>query len=99
MVETNHANCVEAGVVGLVQLLVEHTEICRLLPESTVRRCGHERKRLGVQLHAEGGPQLLLDANLGQHVSRVGERDARVWDEWRGDRAGLAEKYRCAEEG
>src|SRR5216684_3523965 len=92
MVETNHPNFFEAGAVGFVQLLVEHAEVCRFLFEGVVRRRGHERERLRLPIHAESGPQLLLDADLGQHVSRLGERPVRVRHERRGDWAGLAEK-------
>ncbi len=35
--KTNHANGVETGAMGIVQLLVEHAEVCRLLFKGDVR--------------------------------------------------------------
>ena len=69
------------------------------LLESAVRRCGYERERFRLRLSAEDRPQLLLDADLGQHVSRLGEGPVRVRHERCDDWPGLTKKYRGAEEG
>ena len=91
--EADHTHSLEAGAVGLFQLLVEYPEVCRVVHEGAVWRCSHKRKRLGIPLHAEGGPQLFLDPDLGQHVSRLGEGHVRVRHERRRHWAGLAEKH------
>ena len=65
---------VEARGVGLVQLLVEHAQVRRLLPQGDVRRRGDEGERLGLPLPAEDRPQLLLDRDLGQHVHAARSR-------------------------
>ena len=98
LVEANHANRLETSAVGFVQLLLEHAEVCRLLLEGPVRGRGHERKRFCIPLHAEGGSQLFLDSDLGQHVPRLSQGNACLRHERRRYRAGLAEKYRCAQE-
>ncbi len=97
--EAHHADLGEAVGMGLFQLLVEHAQVRRLLPEGDVRRRRHRGERLGLPLSAEGGPQLLLDPALGQHVQGQGQGDVRLRHERRGHRSGLAEEHRGAEEG
>src|SRR5882757_9661012 len=85
--------------MGFLQLLVQYAEICRLLFEGRVRRCGNERKRLCLSLHAEGRSQLFMDSDLGQHAERIRERDFRFWDERRCHWSRLAKEYRSIKEG
>ena len=84
--------------VGFVQLLVEYAEIRRFLSQSAVRRRGEKGKRLGVSLPAESGSRLFLDPHLGRHVSRKGQRNARVRHERRLHRSRFAKKYRRSQE-
>ena len=91
---SHHAHGFQAGRMGVVQLLVEHAALRRLLPESHVWRRGHQGKRLRIPLHAEGGSQLLLDRALGPDVPRLRERIVCVRYERRGYRSRFAEEYR-----
>jgi len=68
--EADHAHFVQARAWDSFNYWVEHAEVRRLLLKDNVRRCGDQRERLRLQLHAEGRSQLFLDADLGQHVSR-----------------------------
>jgi hypothetical protein len=83
--------------MGLVQLLVEHAEVRRFLPESDVRRRRQEGKRLGIRLPAENRSRIFLD---------------HIWDDMYGQVKGLlafgmngvhrsqfAQEYRRAQEG
>src|SRR5207302_1292434 len=91
--ETHYADTLEARAVGFVQLLWQHPEIRGQLSESSFWGRGHETKRLGVRLSAEGGSQLFLGADVGQHVQRDCERHAGRWDERSSDRSRLQEKH------
>ncbi len=51
--EADYADDLQARSVGLFQLLVEHAEVRRVVPESDVRQRGNEGKRLCVPLPAE----------------------------------------------
>ena len=46
-VEAHHADRLEARGVGLVQLLVEHAEVRRVVPQGDVRRRRHARRTTG----------------------------------------------------
>ena len=69
--------------MGLVQLLVEHAEVRRVVPQGDVRRRRHEGKRLGVPLPAQDRPQVLLGRDLGRHVPRQRQRHVRLRHERR----------------
>ena len=71
--EAHDADVVEAARVGFVQLLVEHAEVRRVVPEGDVRRRRDEGERLGVPLPAQDRSQLLVDRDLGRHVRRQGQ--------------------------
>ena len=81
--EAHDADAVEARRVGLVQLLVEHAEVRRLVPESAVRRRRDEGQRLGLPLPAEDRSQVLVDRDLGRHVRRQRQRPVRLRHERR----------------
>ena len=95
----HHSQAVQAQGVGFVQLLVEHAQVRRVVPEGDVRRRRHQGERLGLQLSPQGGPALFLRRNLGRHVQRQGQGPVRLRHERRDDRPRLAEEYRCLEEG
>ena len=72
--EAHYATAVQARSVGLVQLLVEHAKICRLIPQGDVRTSSYQRKRLGLPLSAEDRPQLFLGEHLERHVRGQDQR-------------------------
>ena len=96
--EAHHAERLQTGRMGFVQLLVEHAEVRGVASEGHVRRRGQERKRLGLRLPAESRSRIFLDAHLGRHVPRQGQRPARLRHERRRHRSEFAEEHRCAEE-
>src|SRR5262249_29867827 len=91
--ETYHAQTVQAGTLGFLQLLEQHAEIRSELPESAVWRCGDQADGLCLRLSAKSGPQLLVGLSLGQHVQRHRQRTFCLWHERRSDWTGLQEKH------
>ena len=90
---------VQARPVGVVQLLVEHAEVRRLVAQGDVRRCREEGERLGLPLSAQDRPQIFLGRDLGRHVPRHRQGPAGLRHERRGHRPEFAEEHRRAEEG
>ena len=68
------ADLVQAARMGFVQLLVEHAEVRRLVPQGDVRRRREERERLGVSLSAEDRSQVLVDRDLGRACTAAASR-------------------------
>jgi len=89
----DYTDSCEARSLGLVQLLLEYSEVCGLASESDVWSGGNEGKRFRVSLSAEGRPQLFLGKHLERHVRRQSERHVRLRHERRNDRPGFTEKY------
>ena len=91
--EAHHADAGQARSLGFVQLLVEHAQVRRLVPESDVWPGRDQRERLGLQPPAQDRPQLFVGEYLERHVRGQGQGHLRLRHERRHDRARLAEKY------
>ena len=65
---------VEAGRVGLVQLLVQHAEVHCLAAEGDLRRRGTKRERLGVQLSARRSIAITRGPRSGTACTRDASR-------------------------
>ncbi len=89
----------QARRVGIIQLLVEHAEVHRLISQGDVWQLGHQRKRLRLQLPAQDRPQVLLGRKLERHVRRQGKGILRLRHEWCHDRPRHQEEHRCLEAG
>ncbi len=85
--------------MGLLQLLVEHAQIRRLVPQSHVRRRREARERFRLPLRPQNRSQVFLGRDLGRHVPRRSEGPAHLRHERRHDRSEHAKEYRCVEEG
>ncbi len=93
------SDTLQARSVGFVQLLVEHFEVCGVVPQSDVRSCGYQRERLRISLFTKDRPQLFVGEHLERHVRRQDQRHLRLRHERRDDRSGLPEKHRRLEKG
>ena len=90
---------VEACAMGVVQLLVEHSEVYGVVPEGYVRQLPPPRKTISPSSICPKSIAIFLGRELERHVRRQGERLLRLRHERRDDRARLQEEHRRPEEG
>ena len=73
--QAHHAGTSQTRSVGFVQLLVEHSQVRRLLPESDVWPRGDQRKRLGLPPPAEDRPQLFVGESSGTTCTKARSKE------------------------
>ena len=97
-IEAHHADSVEAGRMGFVQLLVEHSEVRGVVPEGDVRRAATKENDWAFHYLPKVDRNYSWTQIWDNMYRGTGERNVRLRHERRGHRAGLAEEHRRTQE-